>query len=321
MVNLNPTTVFDAYWRFAAERLAMYTRRLSDPEGPWTADPILQRFRFTNTYRACDRVTQYLLKEVQYRDDRPESGDEVFFRTLLFKIFNKVETWELLERRLGPIVWASVDLNEVAAYIMPSPDLGKVRKHSNHLMLLSRMMNDDVPKLLSQSGSLREAYQLILGYPGLGRFLAFQCAIDLNYSTLLDFEEQDFVVAGPGALDGISKCFEGPIRLTAEDVIHQVAESQERHFARLDLDFDGLLGRRLMPIDCQNLFCEISKYSRVAFPDFAGSSGRTRIKQGFAQGRDPLPEPFFPPKWNLPAPASKGGGHQYPTARGQQQLF
>jgi hypothetical protein len=337
MVSLRPTAVFDAYWRFAAERLAMYTRRLSDPEGPWTADPILQRFRFTNTYRACDRVTQYLLKEVQYRDDRPESGDELFFRTLLFKIFNKVETWELLERRLGAMAWASIDLNEVdrilseavsrgsriysAAYIMPPPNLGKVRKHSNHLMLLSRMMDDGVPKLLSGSRSLREAYQLMLGYPGLGPFLAFQYAIDLNYSTLLDFEEQDFVVAGPGALDGISKCFECPIRLTAEDVIYQVAESQESHFARLDLDFDGLLGRRLMPIDCQNLFCEVSKYSRVAFPDVAGSSGRTRIKQGFTQVRDPLPEPFFPPKWNLAAPLPRRSDHHHAMARGQQRLF
>jgi alpha-glutamyl/putrescinyl thymine pyrophosphorylase clade 1 len=336
MVGLNSTTVFDAYWRFAAERLAMYTRRLSDPDGPWTDDPILQRFRFTNTYRACDRVTQYLLKEVQYRDDRSQSGDEVFFRTLLFKIFNKVETWELLERHLGSLAWSSIDLNEVdkilsdavskgsriysGAYIMPPPNFGKVRKHSNHLMLLSRMMDDDVPELLSECCSLRDAYQLMLGYPGLGPFLAFQYAIDLNYSTLLDFEERDFVVAGPGALDGISKCFEGPIRMTAEDVIYQVAESQEGHFARLDLEFNGLLGRRLMPIDCQNLFCEISKYSRAAFPDVTGSSGRTRIKQGFTQVRDPLPEPFFPPKWNLASPISTGD-HQLSMAGSQQRLF
>jgi hypothetical protein len=336
MVGLEPTAVFDAYWKFAAERLAMYTRRLSDPEGPWTDDPILQHFRFTNTYRACDRVTQYLLKEVQYRNDRPESGDEVFFRTLLFKIFNKVETWELLENHMGPLRWATIDLDEMdrilseavsrgvriysGAYIMPPPDLGRIRKHSNHLVLLSKMMSDGLPRLLSRARSLRAAYELILEYPGLGPFLAFQYAIDLNYSTLLDFEEQDFVVAGPGAIDGISKCFRGPIQYSAEVVIHRVTDSQEEHFARLDIDFDGLLGRRLMPIDCQNLFCEVSKYSRVAFPDVAGSSGRTRIKQGFTQGRDPLPEPFFPPKWNLSGPLRRGDC-QTEMRRGQQHLF
>jgi hypothetical protein len=183
------------------------------------------------------------------------------------------------------------------------------------------MMNDGMPKKLDRAKSLREAYELILGYPGLGPFLAFQYAIDLNYSTLLNFDEQDFVVAGPGAIDGISKCFEGPIRFTAEEVIHHVTESQEEQFARLDIDFDGLLGRRLMPIDCQNLFCEVSKYSRVAFPDVAGSSGRTRIKQGFTQERDPLPEPFFPPKWNLNTAICRTSRQHFSKMRGQQHLF
>ena len=317
MVDLRPTIVFDAYWRFASERLAMYARRLGDPDGPWTRDPVLQRYRFTNTYRACDRVTQYLLKEVQYRADRPDSDEEVFFRTLLFKLFNKVETWELLEQRLGAMSWATVDLEKVdrildeaiardvriyaAAYIMPPPKLGRLRKHSNHLVLLFRMMSDHLPRRLAQTRSLRDAYELILAYPGLGPFLAFQYAIDLNYSTLLDFEEQDFVVAGPGARDGIRKCFEGTLGLSPEDVIHRMVDSQEHHFARLGIEFDGLRGRPLMPIDCQNLFCEISKYSRVAFPEIRGLSGRTRIKQGFTAGRQPLPEPFFPPKWKLPA--------------------
>ena len=40
----------------------------------------------------------------------------------------------------------------------------------------------------------------------MGDFLAFQLLIDLNYSNLTDFSEMDFVVAGPGARDGIRKC-------------------------------------------------------------------------------------------------------------------
>src|SRR5271157_5932630 len=94
-------------------------------------------------------------------------------------------------------------------------------------------------------------------YPGIGRFLAFQYAIDLNYSELLDFNENDFVVAGPGALDGIAKCFENTGDLSAEDVIRWVTDQQNHEFARLKLDFEDLFGRRLHLIDCQNLFCEI----------------------------------------------------------------
>lgn len=41
----------------------------------------------------------------------------------------------------------------------------------------------------------------------MGKFLAFQYAIDINYSELCDFSEMDYVVAGPGAHSGISKIF------------------------------------------------------------------------------------------------------------------
>ena len=51
-------------------------------------------------------------------------------------------------------------------------------------------------------------------------------------------------------------------------------------------------------IDCQNLFCETDKYSRVAHPNIKGLNDRTRIKQKFVD-HGPMPTPFFPPKWGV----------------------
>ena len=39
----------------------------------------------------------------------------------------------------------------------------------------------------------------------------FNYSIDINYSNLVDFSEMSFVYPGPGALDGIKKCFEGEV--------------------------------------------------------------------------------------------------------------
>lgn len=317
---MTPTAVFDSYWRFAAERHAIYEARLKDPVGPWTDDPILKAYRFTNAYRAADRVSQFLMREVQYRDDRSQAPAEVFFRTMLFKIFNKIETWELIEKRLGPISWQSADLDAIAsvldenicrgvriysaAYIMPAPRFGHVRKHSNHLALIASMMDDGLPGRVAASRGLAEVFGLLKSYSGLGPFLAFQYAIDLNYSTLLEFDEWEFVVAGPGALDGISKCFEDTGRRSPAEVIHWVTEAQDAEFSRRGITFPGLFGRRLKPIDCQNLFCEISKYARVAHPEIAGVTGRTRIKQSYRQAARRIPPPFFPPRWRLDVPAA-----------------
>lgn len=320
---MEATIVYDSYWRFAAERLRMYMRRLGDPSGPWTDDPVLASYRFTNTYRVVDKVSQYLIREVQYRDDRSQAPAELFFRTMLFKLFNRIETWEMLERELGSLSWQSFDPNLAegvldramlrgarvysAAYIMPAPKLGRVRKHANHLALIEAMMAEGLPARVERAASLAEVYGILRALPGIGPFLAFQYAIDLNYSSMLDFDEADFVVAGPGAVDGIAKCFESTGGRDAETVIHEMVDRQEGEFARLGIDFDGLFGRRLQPIDCQNLFCEIGKYARVVHPEFAGRSNRTRIKQSYS-GDGGLAAPSFPSRWNVEVPRIEARG-------------
>lgn len=312
---MTPTPVLETYWRFAAERQAIYFRRLTDGHGPWTLDPILQSYRFTNAYRATDRVSQHLIRDVQYRPDRSQEPRELFFRTLLFKIFNRIETWQAIEEAIGPVTADGSDLEKIsavldgimakgqriysAAYIMPSPNLGHTRKHANHLALMAQMMDDRLPDRIAQAPTLATVYEMLLRYPGIGPFLAFQYAVDLNYSTLLNFDESSFVVAGPGALDGIAKCFSDVGGRTPEEVIHAVTDDQASALRRLGVDFQTLFGRPLQPIDCQNLFCEISKYARVAHPDVIGTSERKRIKQIYRHSMTTLPKPFFPPRWGV----------------------
>lgn len=309
---LRPTVVFDTYWRFAAKRQAVYLSRLAGESGPWTDDPILLRHRFTNCYRAADRVSQYLIRHVSYEGS--QQLEEVVFRTLLFKLFNRVSTWELLRDAFGEISWENFDYpayDEVlsrafasghrlysAAYVVPPPRLEADRKHSNHLRLLELMMMGDLGARIADGGSLRAAFQVLQSFPAMGNFLGYQFAIDLNYSAVFDFDEMEFVIPGPGARDGIRKCF-GPASDGIEaEIISYMADHQQEHFERLGLRFAGLFGRPLQLIDCQNLFCEVDKYARVAHPEIAGRSGRSRIKQLF----EPVPEPvdaWFPPKWGL----------------------
>jgi len=304
--------VFDTYWRFAAERQAIFFRRLQN-DTPVTTDPILTEFKFTNAYRASDRVSQYLIKQVAYSGS--QAPEEVFFRIILFKLFNKIETWEMLRRELGTISYREFCFDEYdraltealskketiysAAYIMPSGGpKGESRKHRSHLRLLERMMFDKVPVQIANMRKMKDAFLLLRSYPMIGDFLAFQFVTDLNYSTLTDFDEMDFVVAGPGALDGIRKCFpEADLKLATE-LIRFMTDIQEQQFSRLGISFQSLWGRPLQLIDCQNLFCEVDKYSRRAHPEVVGVSGRTRIKQQFRPHLDPL-KLYYPPKWKI----------------------
>ena len=309
-----PTIVYDTYWRFAVERQEVFFRRLEGFSPPWTNDSILARFKFTNAYRASDRVSQFLIRNVIYEGS--QSSEEVFFRTLLFKIFNRIETWELLKATFGKVEYSSYSFDGYdkvlsqalaagraiysAAYIMPSAGrvFGYTQKHRNHLKLIEGMMADDLPQRIAGARTIREAFDLLHSYPSIGDFLAYQFVTDLNYSEVTNFSEMEFVVPGPGALDGIRKCFSDLGGLTEADLIRVVTERQEDELQRLGLRFRDLWGRRLQLIDCQNLFCEVSKYARVKHPDVKGVGSRSRIKQVYRPTAEPV-EYWYPPKWGI----------------------
>ena len=309
-----PTVVYDTYWQFAAERQEVFWRKLSGLRAPLTTDPILREYKFTNTYRASDRVSQYLIGNVIY--EGAQNAEEVFFRTILFKLFNKIETWELLQSRLGAITYVDYSFSAYdqvltealsrgdriysAAYIMPSgkTTFGHSKKHRNHLTLLNRMMEDETPQRIMDANTMRDAFEMLTSYPMIGSFLAYQYVTDLNYSELTNYSEMEFVVPGPGALDGISKCFYSLGGLSDSDIIRLITERQEKEFERLGLKFSTLGERSLQLIDCQNIFCEVSKYARVKHPEFRGSKGRKRIKQVYRPSEKTV-NYWYPPKWGI----------------------
>ncbi len=311
-----PTIAYDTYWRFAFERQNVFFNRHENGDKPFTSDRILQEYKFTNVYRASDRVSQYLIKNVIYNGKGNYSANDILFRVLLFKLFNKIETWQLLENKFGDLTAKDFKVAPFRAFLDSEMNCGRTlysnaymmasgckefnvtRKHHAHLMLLEKMLKDDLATQILSCKKMSEAYALLLDYPLIGRFLAYQYVTDLNYSTLTNFKETEFTVPGPGARDGIRKCFSKLGGLSETEVIKMMADRQELEFERLGLDFKKIGKRPLQYIDIQNIFCEVDKYCRIAHPDLLGISGRTRIKQRYRYNSEQI-EYFFPPKWNV----------------------
>ncbi|WP_342327618.1 nucleotide kinase domain-containing protein [Pedobacter sp. FW305-3-2-15-E-R2A2] len=310
---IQPSIVYNTYWQFAVERQNIFFNKINN-KNVLTSDPILLKHKFTNVYRASDRVSQYLIKNVIYRGD--QNPKEVLFRILLFKIFNKIQTWELLENELGTLCWSEYSFNHYAgilhdalkakeaiysgAYIMASgkSTYGFIRKHENHLKIIEQMISSGLADKIQDAESLENVYRLLLSYPTIGAFLAYQYAIDINYSEIINFSEMDFVKPGPGAKDGIRKCFKSFGNYSEDDIIRFVTENQDQEFDRLGLEFKALWGRPLQLIDCQNLFCETDKYARVAHPEIIGLSDRKRIKQIYKKTNVDI-QYWYPPKWGI----------------------
>lgn len=305
--------IYNLYWYFACERQNIFLKKKNGEPAPWTKDEILQEFKFCNSYRVNDRVSQYLLKNVIYNGKKYTDADMIF-RIILFKLFNKESTWELLENEIGDITLSSFDFNKYSqilenainngqkiyndAYIScANKAFGYDRKHENHLALLEKMfLKDHIDTKIINSKNMEEAFNIIKSYPLIGNFMAYQLITDINYSNVVNFSEMEFTVAGPGSERGIKKCFISTGGLSKEEIIKYMCKNQEKEFKRLDLDFKPIGNRPLQLIDCQNIFCELDKYCRQAVPEL--KSNRTKIKKKYVAKTDKI-EYMYPPKWNI----------------------
>lgn len=307
--------VYELYWQFAAKRQQIFERRIAGAPKPWTDDPILQEYKFCNVYRATDRVSQYMIREVCYnkQDDAPIDR---LFQIVAFRTFSHIDTWNSVRQFLGhtPILrdLASGDFTKAIeaaksangklythAFILCATNAYRQpAKYLNHIELFKHMfLQESLGEKILGAKSLQEVYELLHAFPLMGDFMSYQTAIDLNYSEYVNFSENDFTKAGPGALRGMNKLFVDFNGLTPADIIMWTVDHQDEEFARFGLDFHGLFGRPLHAIDAQGLFCETDKYCRAALPDL--KSPRSRIKTRFQVTPEPL-RLFFPPKWNIP---------------------
>ena len=305
--------VFRYYFYFIQERMKIFWNKYEHKQ-LLTDDPILKEYKFTNVYRACDRVSQYLIREVINKDSGKYRPKDVLLRILVFKVFNKIETWEYLSR-LTDITINTFNVESICkeltkrqkdypifsnAYMMAgshSRYKGIVTKHQVWLQMIEDefVKNNGLEKIL-QAKSMADVYDQLRDCPLIGDFLAYQYTIDFNYSPYLSFDEDSFVKAGVGAVRGIKKCFNS-YGDSFEDAIiytHDHFEEFQKRYGYTQ--FRPLPGRELKLIDLQNCFCETDKYLRAKMPEL--KVGNVRIKQHYKPTEGVI-NYCFPDKWGV----------------------
>ena len=299
------------------ERMNIFWRKCQKPnDACWTDDLILRTYKFTNVYRALDRVSQYLIKNVIYGKYAATREEDMLLRILVFKIFNRPDTWEFLMHELDkPLTIDTFNPHVIAqlltkrqeempifnnAYMMTgshSKYTAWATKHEKWLQMVEReiLKTGRISQLL-KTKSIKEMYNSLYECSFIGGFLAYQYSIDLNYAPFFSYDEDSFVKAGIGAIRGIKKCFveyggdyEDAIRYVHEHLI----ELQERYGYT---QFTPLPGHSPKLIDLQNCFCETDKYLRAKMPELKVDN--VRIKQKYNIRFTPI-DYVFPPAWEV----------------------
>lgn len=331
-MNFAPNDNFKYYLYFVSERMNIFWKRKEGASAPYTSNEILSKNKFTNVYRSLDRVSQYLISNVIY-NGKEYSREGMFKRILIFKHFNMIETWDMIIERFGDID-ENTDFKELGKFLEEKINSG-MTIYSNAYMVTSAFMkpncstyteynlegetikhicyfkifeeylyNRGNAKKILESKTMKELFERLCDVPGFGKFIAMQYCIDLNYSEIFDFSENDFIVQGPGAERGINRCFDFvgkpdyPVVIEwVKDNLFDLLEEYKGKYPELNFCFKQLPNRKPTLIDIQNCFCETDKFMRGMGIKQEGVNGK-RVKNVFVKNNKEI-EYKFPKKWGV----------------------
>ena len=275
-------TPIQQFFAYARERYSIRLKRNAGQAKPWTKDPLLLRYSFTEVFREDDRTTTWLRNYVR----EPLRNDPMVLpAVLIFRWFNRISTGEAIftqrdmfdnatafdrfmhsgETRdlkvairehcgLGPYITGAYTINTR----IPGEKLSKL----DGVLRLIEIWFDRHDWRQPDTSSL-QAFCTWCASPALGPFMTDQVATDLRWTYLLENapDIMSWANPGPGCAAGLNRVFgrragqRVPIPQMVEEMRALLAFSQlddywPRDYPRWELH------------EVENCCCEFEKYQR-----------------------------------------------------------
>lgn len=260
--------------RFIKEREKIRVKKESGKKRPWTSDDILGKFRFCNVHREDDRVTRWL-RANWYKHF--EGDADVWFAAVVARLFNQPDA--LYEIMPYVLPWKP---EKVRAILHKRRDAGLKNFNAAYIVSTNGVAMDKVDYIVARVFgplwanrkkmrpldddlnplTLAGYHQELMGYDGLGSFIAAQVIADLKYIKACPLGQaddwRDFAAPGPGSKRGLNRVMEIPIDHNQNSTwYHNLIVLRDKVNTKLDWN-DPLDAQ-----DLQNCLCEFDKYERA----------------------------------------------------------
>lgn len=228
------------YWYWIAERQKIwYKRTVLQQPAPWTEDPILQKWKFTNCIRDLDRGTIIYINEILKKLDEPcedivKRKKEVILNTMIYRLFIRYETWstfkflyldtwdeqwESAKKSLraikasgNPVFHGSYYVNDLKS-ANPNPNTSS-DKTENAICLCEKFYEriDETYEFITKH-NMKDCLEFFQTFPAIGHFTAYEWACDFAMShrhtenELVPWDDDSYVNVGPGNHKGLEFVF------------------------------------------------------------------------------------------------------------------
>lgn len=303
--------------QFIKRRYYIHLRKdvLKEP-APWTNDKVLQEYRFTNVRREHDRETKWLIENIAL--NKKLSYEDKLLNVVLFRIFNKHETSELIDmpiafskdKQWNPERYRSkfenallVDPKRVfftGAFITGGtkralkwylPNQKDEKSMEMRVMYFMKYLTNTgyVRKLkAAEKENQKAVFDVLNSTMGIGAFLGYQMFVDFTYIPEFPYSENEFVVSGPGCSKGLHYLFTDTSGMTDAECLFWLRDNIDDLFREtVDPTWDPKSlfwdlpeeDRCMNVMSLENCFCELSKYVRA-------KRGTGRPRKKYVQRRE-----------------------------------
>jgi len=286
------------FFSLARERYKIRLRRAEGGDGPWTKDEIYRQYRFCNVFREHDKTTEWFRENI--RDPLRDRPRDVLRATIIFRWFNRIETGERIKDiLLSPLKQSIIrDLRAALRGVSPIVTGAYMIRSANGMPKLEGILHGVDRILPSLKGIAQEipdgedgrgptlqfAHSLLLPFPLMGPFIAYEVITDLRYTSLLDSASDidTWANAGPGCTRGA-----GWVKANNFNLWKRTSKEHQNRMLRMMAKLLELARtkKELWPTDwpkwemreVEHWLCETCKYVRVR-------DGGTPPKQIFRGG-------------------------------------
>lgn len=256
------------FWWLVNERHLIYLKKSAGEPKPWTADSVLQSYKFTNIFRQLDTGTQWLIKNFLI----PHAGDDpalIAFNICWYREFNWIGTGELLGWQTS---WRQAAIKRK---LQRARDNGAQTFTGAHITFAPRGMSkiDGVVEICSNLWKVRRlvvnmarfartkraVFDVLTSVDGVGDFMAGEMISDMCYTPILSdaTDLNTWIPVGPGAWRGLKRLSHG---LKRADAVKAMVALLHRS--------DAERGSHVPPMclrDIAMTLCEFDKLCRVKF--------------------------------------------------------
>lgn len=268
-----------AFYAFMAERESVRIKKERGDPWPWTDDPILQEFKFTNVRRSDDKTTRKLVELFYDRHGQTSFQTEILVNCAVFRYFG---TWEFAQafgwqrdvqtfrhERLKQLARERLQKRLpvfTGAYIITNQGIRAPKYEVVSDIFIKGLVQhaQGIVDTATKTGSWRQtahALQLVPGFGGSG-FMAKEVLLDTMHCrfwqtpTGLPHDYWAWTPIGPGARRGLE-------RVTGRELkekellpaLLEIYEQQEQHWP--------VEHGSLAPTDVQFQLCEFDKFLRT----------------------------------------------------------